>query len=382
MYSISGYGSMIADRVRMEAYGEALRQSVRPGSVVLDIGTGTGIFALLACRCGARRVHAVEPDNAVHVAREIAAANGCADRIEFIQDLSTRVTLPDRADVIVSDLRGILPLFQHHIPALADARKRLLAPGGTLIPQRDTLWAAVVDAPELHTSRVAPWEGNCYDFDMRPARRFTANNWSKARLKPEQLLTEPRSWASLDYTTIEDPNVRAEVTWQVLRPGTGHGLCVWFDATLAAGVGFSNAPGAPELIYSSAFFPWPAAVPLAAGDTVATALQADLVGEDYLWRWNTGVRGEGAAGQSKAEFSQSSFFGVPLSPAGLRKRAASHVPSLNEKGQADQLILALMARGTPLGEIARQVSAQFPNRFPSWHAALTHAGELSEQYSR
>src|SRR5437867_2580258 len=143
MYSIADYGAMISDEVRMGAFVRALRQAVKPGAVVIDIGTGTWIFALLACRFGARRVYAIEPDDAIQVAREIAVANGCADRIEFIQDLSTGVTLGERADVIISDIGGVLPWFQQHIPSIADARRRFLAPGGALIPQRDTAWAAV-----------------------------------------------------------------------------------------------------------------------------------------------------------------------------------------------------------------------------------------------
>jgi len=100
----------------------------------------------VACRFGSERVFAIEPAEIIQVAREVAAANDCADRIEFLEDLSSRVTLPVRADVILSDLRGILPLFQHHIPTIVDARRRFLAPGGTLIPQKDVLWAAVVEA--------------------------------------------------------------------------------------------------------------------------------------------------------------------------------------------------------------------------------------------
>ena len=94
MYSIAAYGSMIANRVRMDAFTKALRQAIKPDSVVLDIGTGTGIFALLACQFGARRVYAIEPDDANQVARQIAVANGYGERIEFIQALSTQVTLP------------------------------------------------------------------------------------------------------------------------------------------------------------------------------------------------------------------------------------------------------------------------------------------------
>src|SRR6266705_105451 len=136
MYSLGAYGSMIADCVRVDAYTEALRKTVRRGSIVTEIGTGPGVFAVLACQLGAERVFAIEPANIIQVAREVAAANGCACRIEFFEGLSYRVTLPARADVILSDLRGILPLFERHIPAIADARRRFLAPGGTMIPRR------------------------------------------------------------------------------------------------------------------------------------------------------------------------------------------------------------------------------------------------------
>ena len=115
MYSVHDYGRMIVDEVRMTAYVTALRAAVKPGSVVIDLGAGTGIFSLYACRFGAKKVYAIETNDAIDVARQIAAANGCADRIEFIQAVSTDVELPERADVIISDLRGSLPLFGQHL---------------------------------------------------------------------------------------------------------------------------------------------------------------------------------------------------------------------------------------------------------------------------
>ena len=106
----SKVGRMIADELRRDAFTRAMRQAITPESVVLDIGTGTGIFALLACQFGARKVYAIEPDDAIQVARQLSSANGNAERIKFFQDTSTKVTLPERAVVIVSDMGGALPL--------------------------------------------------------------------------------------------------------------------------------------------------------------------------------------------------------------------------------------------------------------------------------
>src|SRR5258708_17364372 len=111
MYSLDAYGSMIADRVRVGVYAQALRKTVREGSVVVEIGTGPGIFAVLACQLGASWVYAIEPSEIIQVAREVATPNGCADKIVFYEGPSNAVTLPPRRDVALSDLRDVLPFF-------------------------------------------------------------------------------------------------------------------------------------------------------------------------------------------------------------------------------------------------------------------------------
>jgi protein arginine N-methyltransferase 1 len=381
MYDIVDYGLMIADERRMGAYAEALRRAVKPGAVVIDIGTGTGIFALIACRLGARRVYAIEPDNSIHLAAEVAAANGYADRIEFIQDISTNAVLPETADVIVSDIRGILPLFSQHLPAIIDARRRLLAPEGILIPQCDTLWAAVVETSDLYRDFTRPWEENAYGFDLRPARKAAINSWRKAR-PGQKMLTEPACWAALDYTRVENPSARGELSSRVSRDGTGHGVSIWFDATPAAGLHFSNSPGEPQLAYGQAFFPWPDAVTLGVADEIKIVIQANLIGDDYVWRWKTRIFDQGNPKQVKADFDQSTFFSMPLRAAGLRKQEAGYLPALNEAGRVRWLILDLMNQHYSLGDIAGRIQNDFPVRFSEWQDALQYVCEISARYSQ
>ena len=384
MFSITDYGDMISDKVRIDAYALALRQSVKPGSVVIDIGTGTGIFALLACRFGARRVYAIEPADAIQVAREIAVANGCADRIEFIQAMSTRVTLPERADVIISDMGDVLPWFGHHIPSIADARRRFLAPGGVMIAQRDIAWAAVVEKRDLYAQLTERWEQNSFGLDLQAARRIVVNTFNLGRVTRDNLLTEPVRWGSLDYAVVEDPDVKAHIAWTVTRRGTAHGLAAGFDRTMLEGICMSNAPDAPEaiqpLVYRPVFFPWQAPVALEAGDSVTVDLEARLVRDDYIWSWKTRVSNQGQSGTDKANFTQSTFFGAPMSPATLHKRGARHTPALNEDGQIARFVLDSMNGGVSLGEIALQVSTEFSTRFPRPEDALNYVADLSRQY--
>lgn len=155
MYSNHAYAMMLADGVRMDAYTRALQSTVRPGSVVVEIGTGVGYFAIMAARLGASRVYAFETSPAVVVAQKIAEANG-SPPIQFIHADARKIQLTERADVVVSDLRGGLPLFENHIPTIIDARERFLADGGVLVPKRDVLCAALVEADLRTRSRSRP----------------------------------------------------------------------------------------------------------------------------------------------------------------------------------------------------------------------------------
>jgi protein arginine N-methyltransferase 1 len=384
MYTISDYGAMIADAARTQAFFRALRAAITPDSIVVDIGAGTGIFSLLACRLGARRVYAIEPDDAIQVAKAMAVANGCSDRIEFTQDLSTNISLPERADVMVSDIGGVLPWFRNHITSIVDGRRRFLAPDGVLIPRRDTAWLAVVEAEDWYAQQTAPLKNKGLEIDMEAAWNIVSNTFNRTNVKCQHLLTEVRQWTSVDYADVENPDVRGSAEWSVQRHGVGHGLALGFDRVLAPGVRISNAPSTPRKInagrtYSPILLPWSMPVALAAGDRVIVHLEAVLAGEDYIWNWKTSVRG-GRSGAEKARFVQSTFFGVPLSAARLRKRGASYRPTLNEEGRIARFVLDSMNQCTPVGEIARQLSYEFTDRFKDAKDTLSYVADLAQKY--
>jgi protein arginine N-methyltransferase 1 len=381
MYTISDYGAMIVDTARLAAVQRALQRVITPDSVVVDIGTGTGILALFACRLGARRVYAIEPDSAVQVARDAAAANGFSDRLECIEALSTSVTLPEHADVIVSDIGGVLPWLQQHLPAVIDARTRFLKPGGALIPRRDTLWLAPVEAGELYGLITGPWETRPCDLDLTSGRTLAVNAWRKGRLSSTQLLARPVRAISLDYAAVTDCDLAVSVEWTIDREALAHGVGAGIDRVLVDDIGFSNAPDCPsrlpdDSIYRTAFFPWPGPVPVTAGDRVRFDLRADLVGDDYVWTWHTAILAAGDAAP-KARFTQSTHFATPLTPTRLAKRAASYRPSLNEQGELMREVLEGMRERATVAEIARRVASRFPARFRRAQDALDYVAELA-----
>lgn len=379
-YSVASYGYMISDGIRGPAYVAAMRDAIQPGSVVLDLGAGPGFFSVLACQMGARHVYAVEPNEAVRAGPALARENGCADQITFLKALSTEVTLPEPADVIVSDLRGALPFYRQHIPALVDARQRLLAPGGTLLPRRDTLWAAPVDAPAVYRGVLSGWGGNDVGVSTEGIRRTMANRYIRPStdVTADQVLADPAQWGVLEYATLEETDHQADLDWTVTRAGTCHGVVAWFEAFLADGITYTTAPGPRQAVYGRAFFPWLRPVEVEAGDRVQVTLSANLIGDAYVWRWASCVTS--AEGTPKAEYRQSSLSGAVPAVEPQRRRAFDYRPQRSESGEVALFCLTQMDAARTVEQIAQGLATRFPEQFPTEQAALEQASNLSARY--
>jgi protein arginine N-methyltransferase 1 len=385
MYSIGDYGDMIADKVRMDPYAYALKAVIEPDSVVLDIGTGAGMHALLACKFGARKVYAIEPNDSIHLARELAQVNGYADRIEFFQDVSTHVSLPEKADVIVSDLRGVLPLYGGHIPAIIDARERHLAPGGVLIPKRDTMWVSLVETDKVYNELIGPWDYP-YGLAMEEAKQIVLNTWIEENtdtFRKSNLLTEPQIWTELDYTSIENPDVSSSrLIQKATRDGTAHGLLLWFDGEIAEGIRVFNGPGAEKMaeVYGCGFFPLLEPVSIEKGDTISLDIRADLIEDEYNWHWHTRIQSGDNPQAIKADFQQSIDLESRLESAVLHESVLNFRPSRSEAGEIIHFILGMMDGGNTIDQISRQVQGKFPVRFKTQREAQFYVNDLSQEF--
>ena len=340
---------------------------------------------MLACKFGARRVFAVESSDAIHLARELARENGFDDRIEFFQDLSTNITLPEPATIIVSDLRGVLPPFGHHIPSIVDARSRHLSPGGRMIPKSDTLWAALVSAPILYKELVKPW-ASPYGLLMESAKTITLNRWSSDNtdlLKPRNLLVEPQIWFVLDYSLVESPHlVRKNLEFKATRTGTAYGWFLWFNSELTEETGFTNGPNSKKIadVYGRGFFPLEKPVAVGEGDEIVLDISAELQGGEYTWSWHTRVSSGRGSAKSIADFRQSTGFGEIAASKALLQEAAKIKPSLSNDEKLELFVLNQMDGEKTVEQIGRHLQEVFPSTFSNWDEILGFVYDLSRHY--
>src|SRR3954469_20863020 len=117
---------LLRDETRTNAFREAIRQCVTSESVVLDLGTGSGILALFAAEAGARRVFAIDATHSPDLASFLTGHLGFGDPIQGFHETSTKVRLPEPPDTLVTETLGAFSFEKRILSSVTDARARLL----------------------------------------------------------------------------------------------------------------------------------------------------------------------------------------------------------------------------------------------------------------
>jgi protein arginine N-methyltransferase 1 len=356
----------------------AIFKSVRPGDVVLDIGSGTGILALFACLAGARHVYAVEQDPMIEVARRICRENGFEERVTFVKDWSTNIELPERVDVVVTETIGNIGFEEGILGWVIDARDRLLAPTGRIVPQVVELVAVPVEHPAGYRP-VDIWLGDFFSFDFSAARAVAANNLHWIDLSTESFLSEPAHLARVELAEVVSPDVGGAASFEIVREGVLHGIGSWFAAELAPGIKLSNAPPNQTPSWMHGFLPLEQPLPAMPGDRLRVEIEADANSAQWAWR----VSRDGRTVQETSVTGEMSYSDQTTRSGQLIPRTngrfADLVPARSQDADVDLFILRLMDGATPVEKVARQTAARFPAHL-SFDSALTRVHSLVEYY--
>jgi type II protein arginine methyltransferase len=272
---------MMNDRPRNQAYDAALRRAINPDSHVLEIGTGSGLLALMAARAGAALVTTCEMVEIVaEAAADIVRRNGYGDRVKVIPKKSTElqvgVDLPRPADVLLSEILGDRLLSEDVLRSTADARRRLTRPDAILIPRGVSAIARLVGgeffAEAVSVSQV---EG----FDLTPFNRFTPSTLSISMESGAfDSLSDDVEAFRFDLREIEHRPGEARLQFNAHRAGTCLGVLQWLRLQLHDDIVFENAPA--ERIAPSAwrqvFHPFASPIEVQPGDRVAVRAKHDL----------------------------------------------------------------------------------------------------------
>jgi protein arginine N-methyltransferase 1 len=252
---------MLNDKCRTSSYLNSIRKVVRPGDVVVDIGTGTGIYAMAAARAGARHVYAIEAGPIARAARALFQVNGLADRITLIRDLSTRISLPERADVLISELIGDEPLAERVIGITQDALRRLLKPGARLVPSGIKIFGLPVTIPnhELRKLTFEPeglrnWQ-SWYGMKFTPLAKVAQNSPFSSlfgyfinpyTMRGWKVLSAPVLLEDIDFKRWRGSHIYTTKTAAANASGKLNGLLVYFELQAGPNPFLSTHPAAVD----------------------------------------------------------------------------------------------------------------------------------------
>ena len=275
---------VLADTVRTGVYRAAITRLVRPGDVVVDLGAGTGVLAILCAGAGARRVYAIEPSPLARLGRELAAANGVGDRVEFLEADPSVVSLPEAADVLLTSRLHGIPFRDNPLPALIEARDRLLSPRGRMIPDRVEVYVAPVEASAAWEQLVGVWLRPAYELDLSRVGQVSRHELHETELDPRGLLAGAARIHVLELAGAPSAGFEAQRYVAVTRDGTLHGLALWFEARFAPDLSLSTSPEAPFTHWQHAFLPAPRPIPVAEGTRIGLVVETIPDGPVLHWR--------------------------------------------------------------------------------------------------
>jgi protein arginine N-methyltransferase 1 len=283
---------MLHDRVRVDAYVAGIEKHVRPGDVVADLGTGSGVLAFLAARAGASTVHAIEHGQIIEAAEAGARANGI-ENVRFHRTHSQRFDPGERVDVLLHEQIGDAAFDERVIDNIADLRDRVLKPGGRILPGRLGLYIAPVELDEPFRGPYAWQQTDLHGLDFSALRSLApaqGHGYRYRLFRPfplGRILAEPEPVAIVDLHTARPGDLPTTFTYErpVTTAGKLDGFCVWFAAWFDDDLSFTSSPLDPPTSWATPLLRV-ATRSVAAGDTLRFELRAGDLAAPETWDWD------------------------------------------------------------------------------------------------
>ncbi|UIZ21778.1 hypothetical protein KXD40_008768 [Peronospora effusa] len=269
--AMSQMTSMLRDKDRNDCYEHGIKRAIGTfkaehgrAPLVLDIGTGTGLLSMFAATHGAEHVYACEMFVPMaEIAEQVTAANHpdkitafplrstdlkVAPENEVDKDPNMTYHLPRRADMLVSELFDSVLLGEAVLPTLRHAMQHLLVPNATIVPERATVFAQVIESESIfhfNSFQVPQTQhemGSIAQSEVKIARSDTA--WQckggkpalpvhfRALEKDSKVLTKPTKVLSFDFTKPTTGAVEyQETVVDVVKAGTVQAVLMWWEVS-------------------------------------------------------------------------------------------------------------------------------------------------------
>jgi tetratricopeptide (TPR) repeat protein len=239
---------MMNEQNRNQAYFDALKAVIKPDSSVFEIGTGSGLLAMMAAKLGAKNVTTCEGVPLIaETARQIIKDNKFEKAIQVIAKKSTDIEvgedIPAQADTLVSEIFSSELLGEYVLPSLEDAKRRLLKPQGKVIPAAGNIMIALFTGDDIKRNLIVE---DSFGFNLQRFNSIVSSKRMIARNDLNiELLSDGVAAFSFDFEGDSDfPAQTKTVEIKVNKSGNCYGLVQWMQLDMNGDqkVMFENHP--------------------------------------------------------------------------------------------------------------------------------------------
>ena len=234
---------MLNDYIRMVKYEAAIKEVVKPGMIVLDIGVGTGILSMWALEAGAKKVYGIDVNKTIiEKATARIKEAGFLEKFQTFNALSNDVSLPEKVDVIISEILGNLGDNEDMTPILNDARKRFLKETGQMIPRKVNTFLVPVSSTNAHGQisngkcKGINEKYNLSDLLLKLEMTNKFNLYYDVVLPKSTYLSSPQMVADFEFIGLDKGEYQSEIVFTIDKQGIFNGFKGYFIAKLSDGV--------------------------------------------------------------------------------------------------------------------------------------------------
>ncbi len=239
---------MMNEKNRNQAYFDALKSVIKPDSNVFEIGTGSGLLAMMAAKLGAKQVTTCEAVPLIaKTAQQIIKDNKFEKTINVIAKKSVDIELSndmtEQANILVSEIFSSELLGEYVLPSLEDAKRRLLKPQGKVIPATGSIMIALFTGDDIRRNLIVE---DSFGFNLQyfnsvvSKKRMIARNDLNIELLSDGVAAFSFDFEGEDYFPVQSKTI--EIT--VKTTGRCYGLVQWMKLDMNGDqkVMFENHP--------------------------------------------------------------------------------------------------------------------------------------------
>jgi hypothetical protein len=276
---VGNHANMLLDAPRVEAFARAIKEVVRPDDVVADIGSGTGLLAVLAKKAGARRVFAVERGPLPSCIERTAKENGV--ELELIRGDAREVAFPEPPTLIVSEMLGSFAPDEDALGMMGVVKAKS-HPRVRMLPENFEVLLGLADVVAL---------GSELSFlrDELPVKLGWLVEHLQQRVSlgwaEEHELLGPMASTGVRTLGVDGADKAFRGRVRVARNGNANALVSWFRTQLSPSVSLMSGPGPVSPNWAHVIFPLGPTLAVKEGDEVDLEVRPRLLTDRGTWAW-------------------------------------------------------------------------------------------------